>query len=256
MHILALLSDRSFTRIRGILPRAWPLEAVLLADLERRERALIGATIVVEPDVLPADLYASVLDVAARTGASVVLYTALSSAVVGARIVQAMVMVPAELTVFECEQEATTLRLAVSRTNNPSTPALLFRILSGRINLLPWDLAARVIALFGGASIPTSTQALFAGLPVTAHSARGWLRDARFRGAARLLAGARVARAFEHAQSRQRGTLDDLAESCGFGGVSGLDAACRLVAGLAPSSLLRTLDPADVAARIAVRLTR
>lgn len=256
MQILALLSDRSFTRIRGILPRAWPLEAVLLADLERRERALNGATIVVEPDALPVDLCASVLDVAARTGASVVLYTALSSAVVGAQIVQAMVIVPAELVVFDCEQEATTLRRAVSRGNSRSAPALLCRILSGRINLLRWELAARVIALFGGAPIPTSTQTFFAGLPVSAHSARGWLREARLRGAARLLAGARVARAFECAQSRRRGTLDDLAGSCGFAGVSGLDAACRLVAGLAPSRLLRTRDPADVAARIAVRLAR
>jgi len=256
MHILALLSDRSFTRIRGILPHAWPLEAVLLADLERRERALIGTTIVVEPDALPAELYTSVLDVAARTGASLVLYTELSSAVVGTRIVQAMVIIPAELVVFGCEQEATTLRLAVSRDNSRSVPALLFRSLSDRINLLRWELAARVIALFGGAPIPTSTQSFFAGLPVSAHSARGWLRDARLRGSARLLAGARVARAFECARTRQRGTLDDLAESCGFAGVSGLDAACRLVTGLAPSRLLATLDPADVAARIAVRLAR
>lgn len=256
MHILSILSDCSFTRVRRILPPAWPLEAVLLADLERRKRGLNGATILLEVDALPVPMYTAVLDVLASTGASVVLYTSLSSAAVGGRIVHTMAMLPAELVVLSGEQEATTLRQAVRRVNGRTASALLFRLLSDRINLLPWELAARIIKLFGGAPIPTSSDVLLADLAVTAHSARVWLRNARLRGAARLLAGTRMARTYDSAQSQRRGTLFVLAESCGFAGVSGLEAACRLATGLAPSQLLRTRDPAEVAARIAVRLVR
>lgn len=255
-HVLAVMPANSFASLQRDTPATWRLERAGLDELLRRAESVVGCVIVADLVALNDDAYRRVVAVASRAGATIVWYADALRPRAVHRLAESARILPSQVFLHGAENPAGIVRWIVGQTDGASLPSLLLQSLIARFDALPNGLGTRLAEAYAWGQIPRTPEALYHGLGVGAHTARGWIRHAGLQRASRLLAGARVARAHEYGKMTPRDTLDSIAFRSGFSGLDGLDAACRLVSGVGPRWVCRGRPAADVAVVMTERLIR
>lgn len=252
--VLSLVSDSVFSRLSQQLPKYLAPQRSSLSDLESSLSDRV--VVVLDPSSLTDASYRGVLTATADGRVPVVIYCDALSPRLALRILQATrAGLAFELVLFSAD-DRDVLRRIVADFGRRTVPAEVLERLAPSVAQLPQPLAGRVVGLFGWGALPPSVHSLFSGLPISARSARASLRSAGMRRASRILAAARVARAYEASAARGDITIDQVAHNVGFAGSAAIHTACRLLTGRSAGAVLRDVDSSGIASLLSTSLLR
>jgi hypothetical protein len=191
MRIIALLTPESLPGLRratnahdtvtGIASIPTP------ADLADADAAVI------DPAVVAAGEWPAFIDLMARPGLPVLLYSALDRGSL-TRVIEAATAGAHDVVLRGAEDETVLLRARLETLRTPAPPARVLTGLAGHLSALPDELKVAAVPLFCGRQVPRWTDELSHRAGISRRTIDRWILNAGLAGAKPLLDVARLAR--------------------------------------------------------------
>jgi AraC-like DNA-binding protein len=254
MKILALLADdarqvleRSLTTAQKV-SKAGGADSVAAALREKRCDA-----IVLDPGVLSAEEFETVLSAVNASGVPMLIYTTLSG-LSARRIVHAVEDAAREVVLRGSDDAPEVLQRRLGALVAPTAPAILLSHAASRFRAFPERLQTVSVSLFGRASLPRWVNGLVKESGLARRTVDRWMHKGGISGAARLLDTARLARVWEPLVERNV-AVEDVAVRCGYARMRLLTAHTRRIMGVDPTNLRNHYTRESFSARLSESLT-
>jgi AraC-like DNA-binding protein len=200
----------------------------------------LGGAVIADPGLLRKDAFESVVAVAAKAGAGMMLYTQWGKASAFS-VVGAARLLPVEVVFYDSEDHPSVLKKAMRSLLASSASALLLNGIAERLQRLREPLASTCIGILGGRPIPHFAREVLTAGPGHPRTKQRWSHDAALKGISEYLRAVRLAAAWESLGS-STSTLERLAEQYGFPSARTLHDECVHFTGLAPRRAAKTLQ--------------
>jgi hypothetical protein len=247
-RIFALLRAGAFDRFRNAVGRQYDVRIATIPSLESQLREIAPNLLVVDPSLLRSDSFTALIEtVRCRGDTGLLVYTALTCDAARAIVLGSQAM-PIEVVFAGSAHERAALITGCASPLKASVPALVLQGLATTIAKMPASLATRIVGLFGGQPIPSSTAKMLADLGVCVDTARDWLASAGIDQPHLLRACALLARSFQYLAERGD-RLETIVERVGAGSVRTLRRASTTIVGL-PTRQAGKLTESEFARRL------
>lgn len=254
MKILALLTDDSRQVLERSLTTAQKLSkaggADSVASTLREKRC---DAIVLDPGVLSAEEFATVLGAVHASGVPMLIYTTLSG-VSARRIVDAVDGAAHEIVLRGAEDAPEVLQRRLVAIVAPTAPAILLSHAASHFRAFPERLQTVSVSLFGRSALPRWVNGLVKESGLARRTVDRWMHKGGISGAARLLDTARLARVWEPLVERNV-AVEDVAVRCGYARMRLLTAHTRRIMGVNPTDLHNHFTRETFSARLSASLT-
>ncbi len=238
MQLITLLTDDALQTLRYAVGSPHTLQATRSVDSFATALARQPLLpIVLDPMVVAERHFRSLLTTIAPRAGGALLYSELSRDA-SARIIHAARDGVCEVVIRGLD-DAPRLRRRVEDLSRGSAQGMLFQRLVLHVDRLPVGLRELVVSLFGEHPIPEEVVDFAEMAGVHRRSLDRWVARAGFRSPARLLHGARLARAWSPL-IMQRFTLERIADEAGYRSAGQLRSHMARLLGMSPTDLRHT----------------
>jgi len=254
MKILALLPDDARQHLERALSstqrlsKAGGAESVAASLRERRCDALV-----LDPGVLSAEEFDTVLAAVNASAVPMLIYTSLSG-VSARRIVSAVDGAAREVVLRGPDDMPEVLQRRLAALVAPSAPAILLSHAASHFRAFPERLQTVSVSLFGRSSLPRWVNGLVKESGLARRTVDRWMHKGGISGAARLLDTARLARVWEPLVERHV-AVEEVAVRCGYSRMRLLTAHTRRIMGVNPTDLHNHYTRETFSARLSASLT-
>lgn len=162
MQIYSLLGDQEYRRVRDSVPQSVEILRLGAHQLERELRDGRAAALILDPCVVRADAFTSILSATVEGGEALFLYIPAVGEAGIERTVEAARRLVVETVTAGVDDEPAVIRARVLDMMRPSVPALILHGIADLLNGLPSLVQRRIVNLFGWGALPDSASALAA----------------------------------------------------------------------------------------------
>jgi AraC-like DNA-binding protein len=254
MKILALLPEDSRQQLERSLIGAQKLSKAVGADSAAASlRENRCDALVLDPEVLSAEDFETVLGAVNESGVPMLIYTTLSGNS-ARRIVTAVDGAAREILLRGSEDSPELLQRRLVALVAPSAPAILLSHAASHFRAFPERLQTVSVSLFGRSVLPRWVNGLVKESGLARRTVDRWMHKGGIAGAARLLDTARLARVWEPLVERHI-AVEDVAVRCGYARMRLLTAHTRRIMGVNPTDLHNHFTRETFSARLSASLT-